>query len=85
MSWFAKKPCAACAARDSHLESLKSEVASLRRLVVPPASQETLTPAAREADLILNPDDNHTGISDAEYEAASIMSGNHERWQVEVG
>lgn len=60
-------------------------MASLRRLVVPPTPQETLTPAAREADLILNPDTNAVDIQEAHYEAASLMSGNYDNWQIDVG
>jgi len=84
LSWFSKKPCAACQAKDSHIESLRAEVESLRRLVVPPTSAELLTPDKRESDLILSPDENHVALREAQYEAASIMSGNHEHFQIEV-
>ena len=84
MGFFSKKPCIACQAKDLHLESLRAEVESLRRLVIPPSAAELLTPAKREADLVLSPDENHLALQDAQYEAASIMSGNHEHYQIDV-
>jgi hypothetical protein len=84
MGWFSKKPCAVCTAKDQHIASLNDQIADLRRLALPPSPETLLTPIARETNLILNPDTNHADISQVEYEAAALLSGNWDNYAVDV-
>lgn len=84
MSWFSKKPCAVCAEKDARIADLREQISDLRRMALMPSPTELLTPSQREADLVLSPDENHVALREAQYEAASVMSGNFENFQIEV-
>jgi hypothetical protein len=80
--------CKACPCKESHIQSLKDEITSLRKLVIPAQSSSFELPIIQlEADAILSGNQESIKITEQDLqkeefrifnEASSILSGTYE-------
>lgn len=78
--------CKACACKDAHIQSLKDEIISLRKMVLPTSTENALPVVQLEADAVLSVNQDVIPINEEEIrrqefnvfsEASSILSGTY--------
>lgn len=77
--------CKVCVAKDAHITSLISQIETLKKLITPQGNNSKLSYQDIEADRILSGSDDVIVYDNvAEIEAASILNGNYDHFNVGV-